>query len=97
MFALFYKDKTGFTLPVQEIDSTRLFVFGEKQLAERALEDYQAFLESQLHPIIVYRRKNFFSKEMIPNPPLPEHKRELFEQQQRTIFIDRIKMYPSKV
>lgn len=97
MFALFYKDKTGFVLPVHDEDATRLFVFVEKRNAERALEDYQSFLESQLHPIIVYRRKNFFSKEMIPNPPLPEHKREIFEQQQRTIFIDRVKMYPSKV
>lgn len=90
MYALFYKDKDGFILPV--LDGGAAFVYDTKQQAAKKMEDLLADYESKLNPIIVYRKKSFFSREMVKAPELPDHLKELYKQISLTIFVSKTKL-----
>lgn len=90
MYALFYKDKDGFILPV--LSEGAAFVFDNKQQATRIMEDLLAVYESKLNPIVVYKKKHFFSREMVRAPELPEHLKELYKQISLTIFVSKTKL-----
>lgn len=91
-YAIFYKDKDGFELPLTEYGE--FVVYPNETKAKPALERLKTTLSDLLNPRITYRtvRKGFFKKEVeeIKPPYMPQWQRENLELQLKTIFIKRV-------
>lgn len=88
-YGVFYKDKDGFELLVQDED--RMLVFPTKAIASAQCAKYVEKVINILNPIIEYRkvRKGFWrtEMEMIEPPKLEDWVRQELVQKSRTCFV----------
>lgn len=90
-YGIFYKDKDGFDLLIQ--DEYQMMVYPSKNSAQSALSKHLQKIENILHPKIIYKNEGtFFKKKMVPvpQPQLSDWVRNELIQKKNTAFLKAI-------
>lgn len=101
MYCVFYKDKSGYSLPMTddvkhyEI-AGRFLVFQTKHLAEAKMREMEKALNDYLHPKIEYKtiKTGFFRKEVVKIPPekIPDWHIQTVKQKLASMHVKSVKI-----